>query len=120
MMRWWHSPASETQITHGQRLWLYILSTLIMVWLVAPSIIVIPMSFSQSQYLEFPPREWSLRWYTHYFQSVEWMAATRTSLLAGVLTMLLATPKPTPEAMPCAMVPEGGGLRIPRNPLNSF
>ncbi len=51
MMRWWHSPASETQITHGQRLWLYILSALIMVWLVAPSIIVIPMSFSQSQYL---------------------------------------------------------------------
>ena len=87
MMRWWHSPASETQITHGQRLWLYILSALIMVWLVAPSIIVIPMSFSQSQYLEFPPREWSLRWYAHYFQSVEWMAATRTSLLAGVLTI---------------------------------
>ena len=111
MMRWWHSPASETQITHGQRLWLYILSALIMVWLVAPSIIVIPMSFSQSQYLEFPPREWSLRWYAHYFQSVEWMAATRTSLLAGVLTMLLATPIGVSAAY---------GLFVSRHPLARF
>ena len=31
------------------------------VFLVLPSLIVVPMSFSGAQYLEFPPREWSLR-----------------------------------------------------------
>ena len=91
-LRWLHSPASETQITHGGRLWLYILAGLVMVFLLAPTVIVIPMSFSESQYLEFPPRTWSTRWYDHYFASPEWMSATATSLQVAVLTMLVATP----------------------------
>ena len=69
-MRWLDRPASDTQITHRQRLWLYALATIIMILLVAPTLIVIPVSFSASQYLEFPPREWSLRWYETYFGSV--------------------------------------------------
>ncbi len=91
-MRWLDRPASETQITHKERLWLYALATVVMVFLVLPTFIVIPMSFSESQYLEFPPRNWSLRWYQHYFESPEWMSATRTSFTAAFLTMLMATP----------------------------
>ncbi len=53
----------------GARLWLYLLAAAIMAFLVLPTIIVIPMSFSASQYLEFPPREWSLRWYANYVSS---------------------------------------------------
>jgi putative spermidine/putrescine transport system permease protein len=90
-MNWLSAPASETQITHARRLWLYALAGVTMFFLVVPSLIVIPMSFSESQYLEFPPREWSLRWYRNYFGSVAWMDATATSFKAGVLTMLLAT-----------------------------
>lgn len=92
MRGWLGSPASETQVTHGQRLWLYAVAGLIMLFLVAPTLIVIPMSFSDSQYLEFPPSDWSTRWYRHYFGSPEWMSATATSLIAAILTMLLATP----------------------------
>lgn len=92
MLRWFSKPATETQISHGQRLWLYLLSGIIMMLLLAPTLIVIPMSFSDSQYLEFPPREWSLRWYEHYLGSDDWMRATATSLKAGILTMLVATP----------------------------
>ncbi|MCP5082025.1 MAG: ABC transporter permease [Alphaproteobacteria bacterium] len=91
-MSWFSKAASETQITHGSRVWLYILAGLVMVFLVAPTVIVIPMSFSESQYLEFPPRTWSVRWYEHYFASSEWMAATRTSVLVAFFTMLVATP----------------------------
>ena len=97
-MDWLSQPASETQITHRQRLWLYILAIIIMFLLVAPTLIVIPMSFSASQYLEFPPREWSLRWYQEYFNSVEWMQATATSLKVAFLTMLVATPVGTMAA----------------------
>ncbi len=92
MKRWLDSPASETQVTQRQRLWLYALSTLIMLFLVIPTLIVVPMSFSESQYLEFPPENWSLRWYENYFGSPEWMSATVTSLTAAFLTMLVATP----------------------------
>ncbi len=91
-MSWLRSPASDTQITHLDRLWLYIFATLVMIFLVAPTLIVIPMSFSESQYLEFPPRTWSTRWYDHYFASDSWMSATWTSLKVAFLTMLVATP----------------------------
>lgn len=92
MRGWLKSPATETQVSHGQRLWLYVVSVIIMVLLVTPTLIVIPMSFSDSQYLEFPPENWSLRWYDTYFSSDEWMQATRTSFIAAFLTMLVATP----------------------------
>lgn len=92
MLRWFRSPATETQVTHGQRLWLYTLSVVIMILLVTPTLIVVPMSFSDSQYLEFPPTVWSTRWYNHYFGSTEWMLATRTSFKVAFLTMLVATP----------------------------
>ena len=90
---------SETQIKLRGRLWLYIFSAIILFLLIVPSLVVIPMSFSNSQYLEFPPRDWSFRWYENYFFSWkvengfnDWMAATRTSLLVAVLTIFVATP----------------------------
>ena len=92
MFGWLRKPASETQVTHGQRLWLYVFAGITMVLLVTPTLIVIPMSFSESQYLEFPPKNWSTRWYEHYFSSPEWMLATVSSLKAAFLTMLVATP----------------------------
>jgi len=91
-MSWLDAPASETQVTHRGRLWLYALAGIVMLFLVVPTVIVVPMSFSASQYLEFPPREWSLRWYANYFNSSSWMQATATSFKAALLTMLVATP----------------------------
>ena len=97
-MSWLKQSATDTQITHGARLWLDVVVVLVMIWLVIPTLLVIPMSFSASQYLEFPPREWSLRWYQSYFNSTSWMQATATSLKAGLLTALLATPLATMAA----------------------
>ena len=92
MRAWLSRAASDTQVTHGQRLWLYAVAALVLAFLAVPTLIVIPMSFSGSQYLEFPPREWSLRWYRNYLDSSTWMQATATSFKAGGLTLLLATP----------------------------
>lgn len=72
--------------------WLAVFSSLVLFFLTLPTLIVIPMSFSDSAYLEFPPQRFSLRWYEVYFGSTAWMDATRTSLLAAVLTTLVATP----------------------------
>ena len=97
-MGFWKKPASETQITHGDRLWLYVVALVIMLLLIIPTVIVVPMSFSDSQYLEFPPSHWSLRWYEEYFDSAKWMRSTMTSFQIGVLTMLVATPLGTMAA----------------------
>jgi putative spermidine/putrescine transport system permease protein len=84
-------PATQTQITHSRRLWLYIVSALVLGFLVAPSVLIAPISFSDSRYLAFPPPGWSLRWYEAYFTSLEWRQATVVSFLAAFLTMIIAT-----------------------------
>lgn len=84
-------PATSTQVTHLDRLWLYVLCGLVILFLIAPTLLVIPMSFSDSRYLTFPPESWSLRWYEAYFGSIEWRAATVVSLQAAGLTTIVAT-----------------------------
>ena len=74
------------------------LSVAVLLFLILPTLIVIPMSFSASSYLEFPPREWSLRWYREYWESDAWRDATITSIKAAVLTTLIATPLGTAAA----------------------
>ena len=63
------------------------------------------MSYSDSQYLEFPPKNWSLRWYENYFSSGQvgmgfndWLGATWTSVKVAVLTIFVATPLGTMAA----------------------
>lgn len=90
-MNWLFKPATPTQITHFKRLWLYLLAFVVGIFLIAPTLIVIPMSFSASDYLEFPPRELSLRWYESYFNSDQWMRSTWISLRVGLMTMFFAT-----------------------------
>jgi putative spermidine/putrescine transport system permease protein len=88
----------DQHIPHRHRLWLYLLSALILGFLILPTLIVIPMSFSASDALQFPPRGFSWRWYEAYFSTPQWLDATLVSLKISLLTMLLATPIGTAAA----------------------
>lgn len=83
---------NDRRITHAGRVWLYGWTAAVLAFLIAPSLIVIPMSFSASNLLEFPPSTLSTRWYSAYFGSSEWMRATTISLSVAALTVLIATP----------------------------
>jgi putative spermidine/putrescine transport system permease protein len=82
-------PWSDSRLA---RVVLWAIAGLVFLFLMSPTLIVVPMSFSASDLLEFPPRDWSLRWYGAFFGSSTWMAALRVSLLLGVLTALIAVP----------------------------
>lgn len=75
-----------------RRAWLYVLLILILIFLVMPVFIVIPMSFSSSRYLDFPPAAWSLRWYYRLFNSVGWYGALIVSLKLAVMSSIIAMP----------------------------
>jgi putative spermidine/putrescine transport system permease protein len=64
---------------------------LILVFLAAPTVIVIPISFSSATYLTFPPPGWSTQWYARYFGSDAWMGATYRSFAVASLTMVTST-----------------------------
>ena len=83
--------ATATQITHGRRLWLYVLVGLTLLFLVLPSLLIIPISFSSDRYMTFPPTGWSLRWYKTYLGALEWRDATYVSLVAAISTMIIST-----------------------------
>ncbi|MDH6266099.1 putative spermidine/putrescine transport system permease protein [Rhizobium sp. SG_E_25_P2] len=80
------------QDNRTSRTLLWVFSGMVLLFLMLPTLIVAPLSFSASDLLEFPPRQWSLRWYETFFSSPAWMAALRTSLILGVLTAAIAVP----------------------------
>lgn len=85
------SPANGSLVTHRQRLWLYAVAALVLLFLILPVFIVFPISFSDSRFLTFPPEEWSLRWYRQYFTKPEWLAATWVSLRVAFGAAVLST-----------------------------
>lgn len=67
------------------------LSIVVGIFLILPVFVVIPLSFSASTFLEFPPRGLSLHWYREYFSSHTWMDSTLNSVKVATLTALFAT-----------------------------
>ncbi len=74
-----------------RRWWLWLSGSLVLLFLIAPSFLVVVMSFSDSAYLEFPPKALALRWYANYFQSPIWLRATMTSLIVASAVTVVAT-----------------------------
>jgi putative spermidine/putrescine transport system permease protein len=59
------------------------------VFLVAPILVVIPMSFSTAISFGFPPPSYWLGYYRVYFSNPDWIEATVNSLLVASITMVL-------------------------------
>jgi putative spermidine/putrescine transport system permease protein len=60
-------------------------------FLIAPTLIVIPMSFSSGRLLQFPPKGFSTKWYAAFLESQSWTAGVITSMKVGIVTAVLAT-----------------------------
>ena len=70
--------------TSPTRIVLYVISALVLVYLILPVLIIAPISFSSARFLTFPPPSFSLRWYQQYFANPAWMQATRVLRLRVV------------------------------------
>ncbi|HEY6432316.1 MAG TPA: ABC transporter permease [Acetobacteraceae bacterium] len=64
---------------------------LLLVFLIAPILVVIVTSFDASPYMAFPPTRLSLRWYANFFSSAHWIEPALLSLRVGLATMASAT-----------------------------
>ena len=64
---------------------------LVLAFLVAPVIAVIPLSFNAEPYFTYPMPGLSTRWYAELFDSPIWRLALRNSLVVAIATTLLAT-----------------------------
>jgi putative spermidine/putrescine transport system permease protein len=64
---------------------------LVCIFLVLPSLIVLPMSFNANDLLRFPPQSFSFRWYASYFADADWLSATWHSFTIALAVTVLAT-----------------------------
>ncbi|WP_349828944.1 ABC transporter permease [Brevibacterium litoralis] len=73
------------------RVVLWIVCVLIAVWLVAPTLVVIPLSFTAQRSLAFPPDGFSLQWYENFFTHPQWIGGLLNSVQIGLLVAVIAT-----------------------------
>ncbi|HXJ78776.1 MAG TPA: ABC transporter permease [Candidatus Methylomirabilis sp.] len=66
-------------------------TTAALIFLIAPVIIIVIVSFSGADYLRFPPPSLSLRWYERFLGSSTWRGALVVSVQVATLTTLFAT-----------------------------
>jgi putative spermidine/putrescine transport system permease protein len=67
--------------------WLVVaVAVLIVAAMAIPALFVVPVSFSPTRFLTFPPPSLSLRWYETYFTTPEWTESTVYSVVLAVLT----------------------------------
>jgi putative spermidine/putrescine transport system permease protein len=64
---------------------------LVATWLVAPSLVVIPLSFTDRPSFKFPPSGWSTQWYVNFFTDPSWLWSLEASIRVGLLVAVVAT-----------------------------
>ncbi|WP_246344726.1 ABC transporter permease [Conexibacter arvalis] len=62
----------------------------ILLFLVTPVLVVIPMAFSSSAFLEFPPPGWTTEWFAEFFRDPDWIDALTLSLRVAGGAMVLS------------------------------
>jgi putative spermidine/putrescine transport system permease protein len=81
-------------------------ASLLIIFLMVPTLMVLPMSFTTSRFLDFPPPSFSLHWMQVYFGSPQWVAATLRSFGVAIATALLTSALAGPAAI--AVIRSGG------------
>ena len=66
------------------------MSVTILIALVLPLIVVIPVAFSDSSYMSFPPPSYSLRWFRKFLENRQWLDAARFSVFVCSCSVALS------------------------------
>lgn len=67
-------------------------------FILAPIVIIVPMSFSAANSFEFPPPSYWLGHYRTYFTELDWLRPTFNSFLVGLISSALTLAVATPAA----------------------
>lgn len=78
----------------------------VLIFIVIPILLILPMAFSDTAYLAFPPKGFTVRWFQEFFADRLWMEALRLSLEVAILTAIVSTVVGT---MACYALVRGAG-----------
>ena len=84
-------PAYATPV---ERAWHYthrVICGLVLLFLIAPILVVMPLSFNSEPYFSYPLPGLSLQWYEDFFTNDRWTLALKNSMIVAVVVTILAT-----------------------------
>jgi putative spermidine/putrescine transport system permease protein len=84
-------PAYATPI---EKAWYYVfrgICALVLLFLIAPILVIAPLSFNAEPYFTYPMPGLSLRWYEDFFTSERWQTALQNSIIIAVSVTILST-----------------------------
>lgn len=87
------------------RIVLYCYAALVGLFLLLPTLVVVPVSFTSKRSLSFPPQGWSTQWYRNFFTDPQWHDSAVFSIKIAVIVTLLATSLGTLAALGLANRP---------------
>jgi len=96
------SAVDEVSVPSGSRVARLLRGALcvaIAIWLLAPLLLLVPLSFTGAQSFRFPPTSWSTRWYSNLLSDPVWRDAITTTLIVGIAVAILSTVVGTLAAM---------------------
>ena len=79
-----------TKAEVGGRAGLYLYCSLVFLFLVAPLLAIVPLSFNSGIFLTYPLQGVSTRWYSEFFGSERWLAALWNSVFVALVSTALA------------------------------
>jgi putative spermidine/putrescine transport system permease protein len=77
---------------------------LVLVFLLAPILAIIPLSFNSTSTLSYPLAGFSTEWYAKLMAEPRWLTSIKNSLIVAAATVALATPLGTFAALGLSMV----------------
>ncbi|WP_042347455.1 ABC transporter permease [Bacillus massiliigorillae] len=72
-------------------MWLRIVVFIIVVAMLAPILTIIPISFTSVSFFQFPPPDYSLKWYQAFMENSNWITTFVRSLEIALFTAILST-----------------------------
>ncbi|MFM0689209.1 ABC transporter permease [Paraburkholderia strydomiana] len=71
--------------------WVRLHTALVLFFLIAPILAIIPLSFNSGSYFSYPMQGFSLRWYEQALTSADWQRSLLNSLGIGTASTVIAT-----------------------------
>lgn len=84
-----HMPTTLLEKITGAALAVF--AVLVAIFLMAPILAILPLGFSDGEFLVYPVRGWSMKWFEAFFASEKWSVAIRNSFVIGAVSASIAT-----------------------------
>ena len=86
--------ALPSYATPWDRTWYYLfrlICGLIFFFLIAPILVIMPLSFNAEPYFTYPMPGFSIRWYEDFFNNPQWILGLKNSVIVGIFATAIAS-----------------------------